>query len=421
LNPEGFTANIDAWYHLLHAIIESNKIAGTSISVSTTEPDVSQLLSLPTYGAPRALAVVFDELVASHKFIPQSLYMSYSSSYLDVIHPKSSFGRLVSPKHWLSVFSKPFSSESNGKLKHETYIDWDLLVNLSKKCMTQIQSSFPIDGKLFNQRLLLKLLSTKNIDVSPHDLAILLVYWSRDMKLCTVKKIKDTTYINFENSDLTDNDIAIVDLKSNVDLLTVRNDQLEVELGKVNSNLKTLVVESADKTRIKPVLRRRKVLQNSLDHSSDSLSQLQSILLKIEQSNFNISMYHQLVSSNSILKDLNSKLDHDEVSNVKDEIAENILKTDEITNILSETNNDSEIEDEYAELLKEENKKKKQELLDQQGMESDEVNKGDERKEDEEKKEEMLKKLEQLSIGPKDGVLSSESESQDISHKQLAS
>ena len=414
LNPEGFAANVDAWHHLLHSMIASNKIAGTSISVPTAEPDLAHLLALPTYGAPRGLAVVFDELVACHKFVPQSGYMSYSSSYLDIIHPKSSFGRLLSPKHWLHVFSNPFSSESNGKLKHETYIDWDLLVNLSKKCLKPIESSFPIEGKLFSQRLLLKLLLNEKIDVSPHDLAILLIYWSRDIGICTVKKIKDTTYINFGNSEFTDNDIGIVDLKSSIDLLTARNDQLELELSKINSNLKTLVVESADKTRIKHVLRRCKALQNSLDHSSDSLSQLQSILLKIEQSNFNISFYHQLVSSNSILKNLNSKLDHDEVSNVKDEIAENIVKTDEITDILADTNNDIDVEDEYTELLEEEDKRKKQELLEQQKLDTED-------NKEEKEQEELLKKLEHLSVGTEEEDSTSQPELLEISPKQVAS
>lgn len=361
LNPEGFQANIDAWGNLLNQIILQNLVQTSSISIPTHDPDLSQYLSLPIHGRPQSLGLILNELVSSKQLIPLSTFIPLQFSYVDFMTDNQSIFRYLSPNNWLLLLKGDFDSKSKKGLKQERYISWDALKRESLKHLQHLEKKTLYGSNLdilFEKKSLQVELEAKNA-LSDIDLDILLTHWSRDLNKCTITTKDDKTYIKFSNEPILDEEIGIINLRSSVENLSYKNLQTEVEIEKLDVKLRDLVASKADTPRIKHILRLKKTLSKSLSLSIESYNQLNSIILKIEESNSNLGIYDQLVTGNQLLKSMNSKFDVDEIEDVKEQISEEMAKADEITNVIVGTSEEVDVDEEFDKLLKEVSDKEK--------------------------------------------------------------
>jgi charged multivesicular body protein 7 len=403
LNPEGYQANIEAWGNLLNLIIKEGMVKDSKISLPTHNPDLCLYLALPEVGGPKCLGLILHELIEGKQLVPLSSFLDETKSYIDIMNNKPGLFNYLQ-RSWFGWFKGSFTTNTKKGLLEDRYMSWDALNEQSSYYLSHIELKLlhgTIVDCLFEKNHLLNKLNHKS-KISNIDLTTLLKHWSRDLKKCCTTTRNGKTYIKFSSKPINDDDIGIIDLKSNIEYLSVKNSQTESEIDKLNFRLKEMVAKKVDTVRIKHFLKLRKLLVQSLEKLTFSYSQLSSILLKIEDSNINSNIYDQLVAGNKVLHSLNSKFNLDEIDLVKNQIDEEMAKADDITQALTDSKDDINVDAEYEELLKEVNPK----------VEVPESTSENEKPEDNSIDKELLDKLETLKINDDLGETITESNSE---------
>jgi Snf7. len=162
--------------------------------------------------------------------------------------------------------------------------------------------------------------------------------------------------VKFDISTLTKEDIDIINLMASINKLTDRKQELMAKITDLKMQISTI----DNKNTLKHLLKLKFLVNKSLDLTLNSLNQLNTVMIKIDDSNMNLDVYHQVLSSTKILKSLNGRLDVDEIEEINFDLKTEIDKVDEITNVLIGDVDDSEIDEEYEKLVKETEKKEKE-------------------------------------------------------------
>lgn len=417
LNPDGYEANVLAWSDLLLSLLKSKKL-NSILSIPT--PGLSQLLAIPTYSRPDGLPTVIDELVKLQTLIPLSIYKQGDESFYEVITSKRSILDYINPNKWIEWglssigFNGEFSPvDSKGELKDEYYISWAHLVTLGDELYHQIfkmmhsgdYTEFLVDSSILYDHI-------KGIEpkFSKLDLEILLLFWSRDKHYIAIRKEKENTYIKFVQSasgnEITEDDIGIINLKITVNKLTKRNEILELKLEEIPKKIKGFLKNGKEDPRIRNLLVTKKTIAHSLNKSTDILNQINTILLKINDAHVNLSLFDSMKQSSAILKGLNRDISVEKIDDLRNELDEEITKTDEINEALgTRAESDEEIDEELDKLYKEavaaekpkelEKSKESKQGLDETKQEEPK------QQEPEEDTKELLQKLEDLTINNK--------------------
>ena len=413
LNPEGYEANIYAWQTLLLKLITSSKFPDSDISfVTLTASHTSgggfslvSFLSISKYGAPQNLGPIINELVVHRKvFIPYSLFINGDddSEWGSIINPKQNLIiDYLSPGSWIkwgvnSIFSKQYSviDAKTGNLKHDRFIAWEQLTKLGDQYLEIIRKEISKQGtyssKLFNNHTLYQFLQKKlQHELKKIDFEIFLKYWSLYKSACMIRHSattttttttttteNDTIYIKFDNSEITNDDIGIINIQQSLNNLQNRNEYLQTKLNEIDyksilssSSLLPNQLKHNDqqvqqqqqqrKLRLKNLIKRKKTLTKSLMNSLNLYDELNNILVKINDSDLNYQIYHQLLISSKILQNMNNKVNLNDIDDLKIDIDEQIAKENEINNALTNNyannnNDDEEEEEEEEELEKEE-------------------------------------------------------------------
>lgn len=362
LNPDGYEANVLAWSNLLVSLLKSRRLSSV-LSIPASGLYLS--LSIPIYGRPDALPTVLEELVNQQIVVPLSVYKLVQGSFYEFIASKTSIFDYINPNKWLEWglssigFNGSFSPvTSKGDLKDEYYINWDHLIAMGENIHKQICQLFTGDYTelLFDSSTLYDHILTIEPKFSKVDLEILMLFWLRDKNYITVRKDQDSTYIKFENtSEITDDDIAVINLKATMNTLTKRNQVLEHKLEEIPNKIKAMLKTGGKQDRgVRSLLLTKKTVTNSLNKSNEVLNQINTILLKINDAHVNLSMFESMKRSSAILKGLNSQISVDEVDKLRDELDEEITKSDEINEALgTKVESDEEIEAELDKLCEE--------------------------------------------------------------------
>ena len=364
LNPEGYEANIEAWTNLLLQIIQLYKDNDSRVSIPTVNPDLKQILSIPIQGKPRSLNLILQELVGRKSLVPYSHYISVEIPYSGIIDDS------------LSIYNRIKLYLNGVQLKpNERYLSWDLTCQLGNKCYRFIEERRSgYTSKLYNEETLYTFLKTKIPSLSYIDFIIVLKYLVRDIGKCSVSKVDEVTYVKFDISTLTKEDIDIINLMASINKLADRKLEL---LAKI-TDLKMQISTTDDKNSLKHLLKLKFLVNKSLDLTLNSLNQLNTVMIKIDDSNMNLDVYHQILSSTKILKNLSGRLDVDEIEEINLGLKAEIDKVDEITNVLIGEVDDSEIDEEYERLVKETEEKEKETEAEERNQ-TDERNHTDER------------------------------------------
>ncbi|RCK56090.1 hypothetical protein Cantr_05676 [Candida viswanathii] len=166
-----------------------------------------------------------------------------------------------------------------------------------------------IPFSVYNQSLFEKLVP-KFPHLTSTDFDIYLVYWSRDKLACNIKREDETAYIKFDpSSEITADDIGIINIQLTLSQLDNRISQLETQISQINfKSVLDLPSKSDQLRKLKQLKLQKSAFVKSLETSNKLWDELNTILIKINDSNLNHEVYQQLVSSSKILANLNSKV-----------------------------------------------------------------------------------------------------------------
>lgn len=388
LNLIGYEANINAWKSLLIKLTTSTNLLPKSvISIDTT--GLCDFLTIPIYGQPKNLGNILNELIHRKVFIPNSLYESSENPYIDIINnTNSSIMDYLSLKSWLkwginSIIGQNYSMvNKNGSLRSDKLIHWNLLVKFGDEMLTYIiqeiikKDCLSYSSKLFSNLSLQEKLLIKYPYLTTSDFNVLLRYWSRDKSACAVRKSVDnnTVYIKFDRtSELTDDDIGIINIQLTLSHLGNRISQLEAQMSQINFKSVLKLPSKSDQLRkLKQLKLQKSSLIKSLETSHKLWDELNTILTKINDSNLDHEVYQQLISSSKILKNFNNKVSLDDIDNVKLDLNEAIAQENELSQALGishvdEDYNNEEIENELQKMA---NDMKQQEICVDNGEQS---------------------------------------------------
>lgn len=380
LNPEGYDANIYAWSSLLQTLAKKNYFGLFSFPVN--EPSLEDFLSLAEFGKPRSLGDVLQAMLDAETIVPASQFVSHQTRFSLKKDASSSFSPRVLLSRIMSLagFGQFKSVDSKCKLVNERYIIWNQLVEVGSNILKHLQEKMTkgvysdciYTGHLLRQHILEFL----GKDINTAEFEILLVYWSRDQRVCLLQRAADVlagdvdeAIVKFKLEQITSEDIAIANLRDNAFKVAKREIYLHEKIESTRNSIKALLQqqlktnEDTTRQRIKSLLSTKRLLTKSFTNASELSIQLSTILNKIDDSSNNIATYQLLSQSSKALTSMQSKIDIDQVLNLKEDIQEQIQTTDEITDALSAPQNasDDEIEQELQEMEREAQQKEAKE------------------------------------------------------------
>lgn len=385
LNPEGFSANVDAWCSLLLQGLKSHFFKS---SVSITSSGLVTMLTHPKYGEPKALGLLLDELVRSKKYIPLSLYKDTSP------YTSRSIADYVSPMKWLLaswalVKLSSFKSSKAGTLLPETYIHIDNLAAVGDKIARLVQEKVDSEGvyssRLLDGEMFAAVVRQVHEHISNSDIEVLHTYISRDagkMKLVKQNSKSDRIYIKFGTTAISEDDISIIKLKSSIHNLSLRSKVLEHRLDvEIPERIRGLlkVKDSDRQERLRNILIQKAQVKKSLSKCEAVSNKLNSLLEAVNDAQGNASLFETLQSTKSALQSLNGKVSLDELDVLQLELDEEIAATNTISDSLivsTDGIDEGEVDDELERLEKEEMTKKIRELAkekEEEKSESDDV------------------------------------------------
>lgn len=370
LNPEGYEANLQAWNSLIVDLVKKGHFG--LFSFLTREPKLTETLALSDYGRPLSMGEVLQFMLDSEAIIPLSQYITRTSKFI----PKNEDNGITgAPRRFISWISALVgintikSSDSKGTLVKESYILWDRLVLVANDILRYLQDMMKkgtYSDHLYTSSLLqTHVLEYMKRDVDKGEIDILLKYWSRDVQVCVVGDDPEDnqTVVKFGNDLISPEDISVAKLRENVEKAAKRELGLQQKLDETSESISGLLrkkMKTDDTTRqqIKSRLFRKKLLAKAYTRTSDVYMQLSTILTKIDDSSDNAATFHLLTQSAEVLLSFNSKLNVDDVLDLKEEITQQSQITDEMTGVLNETEEtcDEEIEQELQQMLRESQK-----------------------------------------------------------------
>lgn len=175
-------------------------------------------------------------------------------------------------------------------------------------------------------------------------------------------RVKDNI-IKFGDSEITDEDISIAEIKSTLTNLNAKSDELQSKIDHVSLKLKESLSNKNNKELSLNLLRSKKLAEKSLATQLSLINQLESVMYKIDESSSNVQLLKALENGTVVLKSLNTQIGGVErVEEIMDNLEEEKYQSDKIASELSrlETQvDDSEVEAEFQEMLSQETTKDK--------------------------------------------------------------
>ena len=165
-------------------------------------------------------------------------------------------------------------------------------------------------------------------------------------------------------SPVTQEDAAMAELHDAIEKVQVRVALLQDNVEKTELAAKE-AVQLKQLARAKMCLRSKKLTASSLEHHTNLSIQLEESYMKLQQAADHVGMLEAMQAGAEAMALLNKKVGGAEgVQKVMDSVNEEIATTEEITNIINESAapiDESEIDDEFAELEKVEKEKQEKE------------------------------------------------------------
>lgn len=372
-NPDGYDANLVAWRSLFTELFTECKLKHT-FALETA--GLQDELILAGQGKPMCVDLVLEDLVRTGDLIPWSRWVQSEGIYET---------KWVKPViNWALnrfIWDTRYKLGAKHGLKDDTLVS-KLMLEKYVGSLFKVLSTKRHE-LVFKKDQFRKLLETADIIVNgykPHlsdlDFEILLTYLDRDVGRIYIRD----EVIKFDE-EITDVDVGICEIKTTIEALEDKNKELQTKIDATNVRLKQSLNNKSNKELSLNLLRSKKVAERSLSKQLNSLTQLESVLYKIDESSSNLQMLSALEKGSVVLKSLNAQSGGVErVEEIMDELEEDKYQADQITEQFQRLGpvNNSEVEEELQMLEEEEETKAKSNV------------------------DEISKKLEELDIAPEE-------------------
>lgn len=374
-NPDGYFANLNAWQRALEHATRAGVVpasgAARNLLIIDTGNELSRALQHKDFGLPTCLRDVFQDAIKKRAFVPAQDWVTstqsiYQRSWFKL--PKLSVGGVLFGAWELGKSSilgpstqlptGPFVVVANVEAAAETIL---------KEYRGQPHSS--IADRIFSKPAFRKRFENvlnPIVPLSTRDLDILLVHMVRDRQALSVEgnTIKLKAETEDRPSPITQEDAAMAELHDAIDKVHQRITLLQENASKSGLAAKE-AVQLKQLARAKMWLRSKKLSESSLEHHVNLSVQLEESYLKLQQAADQVGMLNAMQAGAQAMALLNAKVGGAEgVQKVMDSVNEEIATTEEITSIINESAapiDESEIDDEFAELEKAEREKQERE------------------------------------------------------------
>ncbi|KAH3672109.1 hypothetical protein WICPIJ_010153 [Wickerhamomyces pijperi] len=367
INPDGYEANLIAWRSLLIELFQNGLLSNSFILDTRT---LEQDLTLSNYGKPLGLCFVLEELIAEGELIPLESFMSSDGIYLTK-WVKPALNWIVSRYIYDTKYKM---SDRKGDLKEEKLVSLKMLEGVKGFIQEKLDQLTSKDHGA-SDRLLTKSQFKEQLIASDKfkgpltdiDVDVLLKYLERDTNQLTVSN--DIIKLGGNQEEISETDLQILEIRSTILRLLESNSVLEAKIQTTKNKLHQLIAQPKyNKHLALSLLKSQKLAETTLSHQINSLTQLEGLLYKINESQTNVEVFQSIRASTKILSSLRSQIgDVETIEAVMDELRDESTKVDETTDALSGLNkdhaeiDDDEIEEEFERLLREETTKKKEE------------------------------------------------------------
>ncbi|KAK5779292.1 phosphatidic acid-binding protein CHM7 PWA37_004164 [Arxiozyma heterogenica] len=391
LNIDGYNANIDTWKEFLIKKYFVNK----NIIVFQSGSRFLNTLILPQYGYPKSIDVVLDSLILDGYMVPLDDFINGDADILLNINTNNDNGNKV--KFWdyiqwfSSILSFDYNNNSNNfsfNNKSITRIEKNYGSTSScylKECQyvlrNQLQKKYNTIYDILKRNILNDPLTITNIVFSEdeflmksgirnsisyqdkNDIKVLLIYMDRYKNIIRCKdsiikvidsSISGTLITNDIDKTITDNDKNIVHVKVGISNLKQQIKKLRLELKDLKDKEKAneqdgVILSSRYKLRVQ---RSKQLLIKYLTQLLDGLAKLQIIRQQLDICGTNKMLVEILVSSNEVLKSINSYIGSAEkVEELLETINEESDKSEKINDLLTRKEEDKNIEADIEEEL----------------------------------------------------------------------
>lgn len=375
INPDGYIANLEAWRKALEHAARTGLLPGSgatrNLLVIDSGSQLTRALQHKDFGSPTCLREVLQDAVKKGAFVPAQDWLTSTESIYDKSWfklPRVSIGgilngawqigrdRLLGPPTQLS--SGSFVAVAN--------------VEAASEEILSVQRSLPnvsIADRIYSKAAFLERfrdILKADAPITARDLDVLLVHMARDRHEVAVEgsTIKFKADAEDRPAPVTQEDAAMAELHDAISRVQARLALLHENISKSGLAAKE-AVQLKQLTRAKTCLRSKKLSESSAEHYTNLGIQLEESYMKLQQAADHVGMLEAMKAGAEAMALLNKQVGGAEgVQKVMDSVNEEIATTEEITNIINESAtpiDESEIDDEFAELEKIEKEKREKE------------------------------------------------------------
>lgn len=375
INPDGYIANLDAWKKALEHAARAGLLPGSgatrNLLIIDSGSPLTRALQHKDFGSPTCLREVLLDAIKKEAFVPAQDWLKSTQSIYDRSWfklPKVSVGgvlsgawelgrnRLLGPSTQLPA--GPFVVVANVEAAAETILN-----------QHRNQPKVSIADRIYSKAAFLeRFRNVLDLDapITTRDLDVLLVHMVRDRQELAVEgsTIKFKADAEDRPSPVTQEDAAMAELHDAIGRVQARLDLLHENIKKSGLAAKE-AVQLKQLARAKTCLRSKKLSESSAEHYTNLCVQLEESYMKLQQAADHVGMLEAMRAGAEAMALLNKQVGGAEgVQKVMDSVNEEIATTEEITNIINESAtpvDESEIDDEFAELEKAEKEQQEKE------------------------------------------------------------
>lgn len=366
-NPDGYSANLNAWRKALEHAARAGKVPGSgqtkNLLIIDTGNELARALQHRQHGLPTCLREVLVDAIRRNAFVPvkdweTSTQSIYRKSWVNV--PKIPTLGAVLLRVW--ELGKRSILGPSTDLPAESYV---LVANVeaaAEAVLTRYRqqphtsAADCIFSKAAFRKTFGNVLDT-GVTITARDLDILLVHLARDRQELSY----DSNTIKFKADgedrpvQPTQEDVALAELHDAIQMVKARVVAIQADANKCTLAVKE-ALQLKQMVRAKHCLRKKKMAESSLEHYTNLTLQLEESYAKLQQAADQLGIVEAMRAGAEAMATLNEKMGGaDGVQKVVDAVNDGIATTEEITSIINESAapiDESEIDEELVELEK---------------------------------------------------------------------
>jgi charged multivesicular body protein 7 len=367
-NPDGYTANIEAWLSGLSHATKAGVMPSHDLLSFTADDELLRALETKEWGRPLALRAVVREALANREVLLFKEFMERKESF----HARSwgwkvpGVGEVLG---WglrqLGILGEGAADKLPGKV-----ILLENLESAAKEAERRVaEGSRGRVERIFSKAEF----KDKFGDVcgekrlSDNDLDLLLRFMGRDKEVLafdgeTVKlrapNERSPSAITMEDTTIASLKTLIKDLEIQTDVLTKRVDELAITAKEAVARKNRVAALAA--------LRSKKLAESTLTKRHATLGQLEEVFAKIEQAADQVELVRVMEASTRVLSGLNKGVGGVErVDDVVDQLREQMGQVDEVGNVIAEAGqagavDETEVDDELEAMEREDREKREE-------------------------------------------------------------